>query len=80
MTAEPERSMMTAETETLLRLFIGLLVFRLGGEQTFTPKEIKEIQEVVGGVQIILLDNDIILLRSTNPLRAIEAVQDGRSL
>ena len=71
---------MTAETETLLRLFIGLLVFRLGGEQTFTPQEIKEIQGVVGGVQIILLDNDIILLRSTNPLRSIEAVQDGRAL
>lgn len=71
---------MTAETETLLRLFIGLLVFRLGGEQTFTPQEIKEIQGVVGGVQIILLDNDIILLRSTNPLRSIEAVHDGRAL
>lgn len=38
----------------LLQQLITLLVFRLGGQQTFTPEEIKEIQQMVGGVTMAI--------------------------
>jgi hypothetical protein len=49
--------------EVLMRTFLGCLLFRLGGEQTFTPEEMHDIQESVAGVQIIMGENDKMILR-----------------
>jgi len=68
---------MTHDTESLLRLFIGLLVFRLGGEQTFTQEEINEIRQVVGGVQIYLLENETVLLRTSSPEKTEDCREKG---
>lgn len=71
---------MHPDTESLLRLFIGLLVFRLGGEQTFSTEEINEIRTVVGGVKIYLLEDETVLLRTTSPGETLKATQEGTVL
>lgn len=40
------------QSEILMRLFIGAMCYRLGGEVTFTPDQLQSIQEEVGGVQV----------------------------
>lgn len=52
--------------DVLMRTFLGCLLFRLGGEQTFTPEEMHDIRQMVSGVQIIAGDNDTLILRVRN--------------
>lgn len=62
----------TEDGNTFSRLFLGCLLYRLGGEVTLTQEEIAEIKKYVGGVQIILKADDSIVLRSKTP----EAYED----
>jgi hypothetical protein len=72
--------MISAETEALWRLMLGCLLFRLGGEQTFTPEEMNEIREIVQGVQIILVDDSKILLRTRGPEVVQRAIDKGLTI
>lgn len=58
---------MTETGDTLSRLFLGCLLFKLGGEITLTPDEIDEIKKTVGGVQILLTPDDSFVLRVKTP-------------
>jgi len=51
----------------LVRLLMGCLLFRLGGQQVFTAQEIDDIKKTVGGVQIGLDPDDAIVLRVKSP-------------
>ncbi len=53
--------------ESLSRLMLGCLLFRLGGEQSFTADEIDEIKKTVGGVQVFLTPDDKIIVRAKSP-------------
>lgn len=72
--------MISAETEALWRLMLGCLLFRLGGEQTFTPDEITDIQSIVQGVQIILVDDTNILLRTRSADVVQRAQEKGQTI
>jgi len=63
--------------DTISRLFLGCLLFRLGGEQVFTTDEIAEIKETVGGVQILLTQDNKFLVRTRSPQVTDEAVRNG---
>lgn len=58
--------------DALVRLMIGCLLFRLGGEQSFTPQEISDIQQQVAGVQVLLTEDDRILVK----VRTNDSYQD----
>lgn len=61
------------DLDSLTRMILGLLVYRLGGEQTFTISEIDEIRQVIHGVQIFLSsDGNKIIVRA----RGREYVED----
>jgi hypothetical protein len=53
-------------SEHLQRMFLGCLLFRLGGEQSFTPEEIDLIRAEVKGVQFFVTDDNRIVLRVRN--------------
>lgn len=56
----------------LSRLFIGCLLFKLGGEIHLTAEEIDEIKKSVGGVQIFLHGDDGFILRVKTPESIME--------
>ena len=57
----------TAHTSELLqRMFLGCLLYRLGGEQSFTPEEIDDIRAEVKGVQFFTTEDNRIILRVRN--------------
>lgn len=47
-----------------LQKLVALLLFRLGGEQTFTSEEIKDIQSSMGGVMMFIDADERVILRS----------------
>ena len=53
--------------EALLPLMLGCLLFRLGGEQSFTPQEIDDIKKTIGGCQVLLTPDDTIIIRAKSP-------------
>ena len=63
--------------DVLMRLMLGCLLFRLGGEQTFTPQEIDEIKNSVGGVQVLATDQDTIVLRVRTPESYTDLIDRG---
>jgi len=65
---------MTETGDTLSRLFLGCLLFKLGGEVTLTPSEIDDIKKTVGGVQILLTHDESFVLRVKTP----EAYQEKK--
>lgn len=65
---------MTETGDTLSRLFLGCLLFKLGGEVTLTPAEIDDIKKTVGGVQILLTHDESFVLRVKTP----EAYQENK--
>lgn len=67
---------MTEQTEAMLRMMLGLLLYRLGGQQTFTPDEMDAIRQVVQGVTIYAGDNDKIILRTRGPQAVEQAIED----
>lgn len=67
-------------TEPLMRLFLGLLLFRLGGEQTFTPAEMDEIKQTVAGVSFFVTEDGRLGARTRGPLPAQKAIEDGYAL
>lgn len=64
--------MIHAESDKLVRLILGCLLFRLGGEQTFTAEEIDFICQDVRGIQIFLAEGDKLILRT----RGEQAIDD----
>lgn len=51
---KPEKPQLDPKlSDALLRMFLGALVYRLGGEETFTESELQDIMLYVGGVQIL---------------------------
>lgn len=67
-------------TEALSRMFLGLLVFRLGGEATFTAEEIDEIRESVEGVQFIATHDGKIIVRCRNHEACDRAIDKGYAI
>lgn len=63
--------------EALMRLFLGLLTFRLGGEQLFTTAEIDEIKESVQGVTWFATDDGRIGIRTRGPQVVQQAIEDN---
>ena len=68
--------MISPQTEALWRMMLGLLLYRLGGQQTFTPSEIDEIRKTVQGVTIFAGDNDSIVLRTRGPEAVQQAIEE----
>lgn len=66
--------------EALMRLFLGLLTFRLGGEQMFTWKEIDEIKETVKGITWFVTEDGRIGIRTRGPLACEQAMKDDNVL
>jgi hypothetical protein len=48
--------------EDIITMLFGCLVYRLGGQQSFSPEEIDEIKETIEGVRITVDSNDRIVL------------------
>lgn len=71
---------MTEQTEAMLRMMLGLLLFRLGGQQTFTPTEMDEIRQTVQGVTIYAGENDQIILRTRGPEAVQKAIEENNVL
>lgn len=69
--------MQTAESDRLVRLVLGCLLFRLGGEQTFTEAEIDFICQDVRGIQLFLTEDHKLLLRTRGETAVRDAVQKG---
>lgn len=67
--------MQNPEMDKLVRLILGCLLFRLGGEQTFSAEEIDFICHDVRGIQLYLTEDNKLLLR-TRGEQAIDAVKD----
>lgn len=59
------------------RMFMGMLLYRLGGEQTFTSQEIDEIKRTVAGVQVGVTEDDKIILRVRGLDKTLEALDNG---
>lgn len=90
----PEKPLLDPKSsDALMRMLIGALLFRLGGEETFTEEELNDIMENVGGVQILyvapraMIDpvtHDVsrgkYVLRVRDPRRAAEIVKKGIAL
>lgn len=70
-------------SEALMRMLIGALLFRLGGEETFTEAELDDIRVTVGGVQIMWASESPghpegrYILRIRDPQRAAELAKKG---
>ena len=71
---------MAMDSDKLLRLILGCLLFRLGGEQTFTEAEIDFICADVKGIQISTTEDGKLLLRTRNPETVAKAIEKGRIL
>ena len=84
----PEQPLLDPKSsDALMRMLIGALLFRLGGEETFTEEELNDIMETVGGVQILYAasqsPHDLrgkYVLRVRDPRRAAEIVKKGIAL
>lgn len=63
---KPMKDEKPLDGEVLSRMMLGCLLYRLGGEQTFTPEEINEIRTMVVGVQFFATDDGKIVLRTRN--------------
>lgn len=53
-------------SEHLQRMFLGCLLYRLGGEQVFSAAEIDDIRKEVAGVQFFATEDNKIILRVRN--------------
>lgn len=71
------RPMQDDHAEALRRTFLCCLLYRLGGEQTFTPEEIQEIRLCVSRVQIIATHDNKIVLRTRGPESPPEMLGTG---
>lgn len=71
------RSMEARETDSLMRMMLGMLLFRLGGEQTFTLDEYEYIRGEVKGVQIFAATDGTITLRTRGATMTEKAMEEG---
>jgi hypothetical protein len=72
--------MLPHETDSLLRMMLGMLLFRLGGEQSFTLAEYEYIRKEVGGVQIFADEEGTITLKVRNHAVATKALDEGTAI
>jgi hypothetical protein len=72
-----EDAMKNMETDKLVRLILGCLLFRLGGEQTFTAEEIDFICTDVRGIQLFLTEDNKLLLRTRGENAVLDAAEKG---
>jgi len=68
-----------ALSDVLQRMFLCCLLYRLGGEQSFTPEEIDNISAEYQGVRFYS-DGEKITLRIQNKDAAADALREGRTL
>lgn len=65
---QPDESQQSSEKPldgtVLARMMLGCLLYRLGGEQSFTMTEIEDIQDIVAGVQFFATEDGKIILRT----------------
>lgn len=67
--------MKNLESDKLVRLILGCLLFRLGGEQSFTAEDIDYICQDVRGIQLFLTEENTLVLR-TRGEQALDAAKD----
>ena len=65
------------ESDKLLRLALGLLLFRLGGEQSFSEAEIDFICEDVKCIQLSVTEDSKLLMRVRGDKAIISAAERG---
>jgi hypothetical protein len=69
--------MQNVDSDKLVRLILGCLLFRLGGEQTFTAEEIDFICQDVRGIQLFLTEDHKLLLRTRGESAVLDAAEKG---
>lgn len=69
--------MRNMDSDRLVRLILGCLLFRLGGEQTFTAEEIDFICRDVKGIQLFLTEDHKLLLRTRGEDAVLDAAEKG---
>jgi len=69
--------MKNLDSDRLVRLILGCLLFRLGGEQTFSADEIDFICNDVKGIQLFLTEDNKLLLRTRGADAVLDAAEKG---
>jgi len=64
----------------LMKIFMGCLLYKLGGEIKITPEEIDEIKKSIGGFQVLLTADDAIVLKIKTPEAYQETLEALRKL
>ena len=72
--------MTETQLDPVMRLMLGCLLFRLGGEQIFTADEINEIKTVVAGVQVFAIEENKILIKTRGPDAVDKAHAEGHTI
>lgn len=65
-------------TQNISNNIVMLLLYRLGGQQSFTTQEVLEIQKEVAGVMMVFDDSGklILKLQSEEKMAELEKLQD----
>lgn len=66
--------------EHLIRTFLCCLLYRLGGEQSFSAEEIDEIRKEFQGVQFFVSEEDRVVLRVRGPEVCQKAIDAGSNV
>lgn len=84
--SEPLRAQLDpVHSESLMRMLLGALLYRLGGEESFTEQALDDIMNTVGGVQVIYIPDagdatGRYILRVRDPQRAAEIAERGLTI
>lgn len=57
----------------LAHYLLGLVLYRAGGEQTFTVQEVDDIRKLVGGIRIYTDEDNKVMLRTYGPTSGLKS-------
>ena len=57
----------------LAHYLLGLVLYRAGGEQTFTVQEIDDIRKLVAGIRVYTGDDNKLTLRTYGPAGVLKS-------
>lgn len=72
-----DESALPISLDTVTRMALGLLLYRLGGEQSFSVEEMDEIRGIVAGVAMFVTPDGKLLLRTKSPEQTERAREEG---
>lgn len=72
-----DESELPVSIDTVTRMALGLLLYRLGGEQSFTVEEMDDIRATVAGVAIFITPEGKLLFRTKTPGQTQQAREEG---